>query len=92
VKTAFCPEVEIEHKRETTERYEHLNGNIVDLKDQQALGKQLYVSTLSESTSPLQRFAAIEKLLEAFSTIVAKKTRQITGKRQICARSSAEKK
>lgn len=42
VKTAFCPEVEIEHKRETTERYERLNGNIVDLTDQQALGKELY--------------------------------------------------
>jgi glycosyltransferase involved in cell wall biosynthesis len=42
VKTAFCPEVEIEHKRETNERYESLNGNIVDLTDQQALGKQLY--------------------------------------------------
>jgi glycosyltransferase involved in cell wall biosynthesis len=40
VKTAFCPEVEIEHKRETNERYESLNGNIVDLTDQQALGKQ----------------------------------------------------
>ena len=42
VKTAFCPEVEIEHKRETNERYESLNGNIVDLTDQQALGKHMY--------------------------------------------------
>ena len=42
VKTAFCPEVEIEHKKETNERYKRLNGNIVDLANQQALGKQLY--------------------------------------------------
>jgi glycosyltransferase involved in cell wall biosynthesis len=42
VKTAFCPDVEIEHKKETNERYERFNGNIVDLANQQVLGKQLY--------------------------------------------------